>query len=244
MKSNHKYKTAWLIGSQGGIGSEVLELMRKKSGQLCLIDRQDMQQDLTSPEKYWMADFSCEAQVKQFAEEAVHAFGKPELMVICAGFVLSKKLEETSVDEINALFENNFKVVALALKYFYLHCSREKDDIKNIIVLGSNAGFESRPNQPIYAAMKSAINSLIKSQAAVWGKYNIKINGIAPGTVIVPRNEKNLREKFPQFPQDPNRPLGRLAYPKDLVSIFEFLMDENVLMTGQIFIADGGSNLV
>ena len=92
--------------------------------------------------------------------------------------------------------------------------------------------------------MKSAINSLVKSQATVWGKYNIKINVIAPGTVAVDRNIVSLKKQYPDFPIDDSRPLGKIAFPEDLHPAFKFLLEKNLLMTGQILLIDGGSSLV
>ena len=193
---------------------------------------------------FWKINCADDKQFRKFADESVKMFGAPDLMLITAGHVSSAELINTSPDELDKIYLNNFKLVSIALKLFFEKCLKENHISKNIIIVSSNAGLEPRPNQPVYAAMKSAINSLVKSQATVWGKYNIKINVIAPGTVAVDRNIVSLKKQYPDFPIDDSRPLGKIAFPEDLHPAFKFLLEKNLLMTGQILLIDGGSSLV
>lgn len=245
INNSEKYNNVWLFGCSGGIGQEILNLLKDYSVNIssCDIKKSNNQNDNNNI-KYWQVDCSDYSQLKKFAKESVNLFGPPELMIIAAGIVSSFKLEKTSSKEIDNIYSNNFKLVALSLKTFFESCSTNKDIVKNIVIIGSNASLEPRPNQPVYAALKSAINSLAQSQAVSWGKYNIKINILAPGTVIVNRNLVSLKNKYKDFPLDPSRPLGRIAFPSDLKSALNFLLDKNLLMTGQVLLIDGGSNLL
>ncbi len=241
---NELYECTWLIGSSGGIGNSIETLLGEYSKKICLCDIKTKATERSEKnKKFWQIDCSIEEELQEFAEEATQKFGNPELMIVAAGYVSNLSLSETSEAELDKIYLSNFKIVALALKSFFKFCSKEKRIHKNIIIINSNAAHEPRPRQPIYAAMKSAINSLVQSQAVNWGHYNIKLNMISPGTVAVPRNTKSLKNKFKQFPIDESRPLGRLAFPADLHNACRFLFEKKLLMTGQSLIIDGGSNL-
>jgi 3-oxoacyl-[acyl-carrier protein] reductase/7-alpha-hydroxysteroid dehydrogenase len=236
-----KYKNAWLLGSEGGIGSSFLPIVQELSENVCSCDVKPVGSEESG--NYTQVDCSNVDEITKFSNQAVDKYGNPELLVIAAGYVSSKDLDVTDEDEIDKIYMDNFKLVTLALKAFFEHCDKDVEIKKNIIIVSSNAGLEARPNQPVYAAMKSAINSLARSQAAAWGKYNIRINVIAPGTVAVPRNIESLKLKLPNFPFDQSRPLGKIAQPEDLHSIFSSLLDPNLLATGQIIVIDSGSSL-
>lgn len=244
MKSKMQYSSAWVIGSAGGIGEALLKNVVCCSNHVYACDVKKINfEQLPAGVDYYEVDCSNEKDFLSFANYAVSVHGAPDLLVVASGYVSSFPLTESTSDEIDKIYQNNFRLVALVMKIFFEKCSKDSTVPKNIIIVSSNAGFVPRPNQPIYAAMKSAINSLVKSQAVIWGAKNIKINAIAPGTVAVPRNLNSLKMKYSRFPLDPTRPLGRIAFPSDLNSVFRLLLEKELLMTGQVIVIDGGNSL-
>lgn len=242
-KESDSYSSAWLIGSSGGIGKHLRPMLRAKAHHLSMGDIAERATEKRPNEMISGFDASDEVQFSSFAKESTLRYGPPDLMVIAAGFVFSKSLSETSTKEMDDIYIRNFRLTALALKNFRDLCDARPEIQKTIVIITSNAGLESRPNQPVYAAMKSAIHSLVKSQSAAWGPLNIRINAIAPGTVIVERNLDQLRTTYADFPKDPNRPLGRLVTPEDICRASDTLLDKRLFCTGQIIAIDGGSTL-
>lgn len=238
------YSNAWLIGSSGGIGRELLRVIQKHSKNVVACDIQGVNNKKNQKTAYFKLDCSDKKQLDDFARVAINQYGSPDLLVIAAGVVISKSLEDSSEDEIDRIYRNNFKLVVLMLQKFFEACDQRNSVIKNIVIISSNAALEVRPNQPVYAAMKSAINNLAQTQAASWGINNVKINVIAPGTVVVNRNRNYLMQKYKNFPLDSSRPSGKILFPRDLFSALEFLLCKDLNTTGQILIVDGGSNLV
>jgi NAD(P)-dependent dehydrogenase (short-subunit alcohol dehydrogenase family) len=238
------YSNAWLVGSSGGIGRELLRVIQKHSKNVVAGDIRGVNNKKNQKTAYFKVDCSEKKQLDDFARVAINKYGSPDLLVIAAGEVISKSLEDSNEDELDRIYRNNFKLVVLMLQKFFEVCDRRNSVIKNIVIISSNAASEARPNQPIYAAMKSAINSLVQTQAVSWGINNIKINVIAPGTVVVNRNRDFLMQKYKNFPLDPSRPSGKILFPRNLFPALEFLLYKDLNTTGQILIIDGGSNLV
>lgn len=235
------YQNIWLVGGAGGIGQVVNDAMRPITERLIVFDRKPVD-DMNSP--FFCVDFSNVENSYNVCEEVAHKYGAPDSLIITAGEVVSKPFEDTNERDVMSLFNNNFLVVYNAIKLFLKHCDKSKSVHKSIVILSSNAGQVARTNQPIYAAIKAAINSLIRSLAKDFGsKYSIRINGIAPGTVIVDRNIEGLKKKFDSFPYDYNRPIPELMTPRQLVETFLWLQSKETPITGQIITIDGGSSL-
>jgi 3-oxoacyl-[acyl-carrier protein] reductase len=90
-----------------------------------------------------------------------------------------------------------------------------------------------------YAAAKSALRGLTEALAREVGRYNIKVNLVAPGLLdvglakILPRHR--VEEYLSQCP------LGRLGTVDEVAESMVFLVsDENSFMTGAKLVFDGG----
>tara|TARA_B100001778_G_C18557155_1_gene615936 strand:+ start:187 stop:1059 length:873 start_codon:yes stop_codon:yes gene_type:complete len=95
------------------------------------------------------------------------------------------------------------------------------------------------------AMSKSGIHAMTQSLAAEWGKYQIKVNGIAPGPFptkgawdrLNPSSDKDSMEAG-------NVPLGRVGEMKELQNLATFLMaDDCDYLTGQTIALDGAQYL-
>ena len=95
------------------------------------------------------------------------------------------------------------------------------------------------------AMSKSGINAMTQSLAAEWGKYGIKVNGIAPG----PFPTKGAWERLnPGNSEDDDMmstvPLGRVGQMSELQNLATFLMADGCdYLTGQTIAIDGAQYL-
>ena len=95
------------------------------------------------------------------------------------------------------------------------------------------------------AMSKSGINAMTQSLAAEWGKYGIKVNGIAPG----PFPTKGAWERLnPGNNEDDGMmstvPLGRVGQTSELQNLATFLMADGCdYLTGQTIAIDGAQYL-
>ena len=94
------------------------------------------------------------------------------------------------------------------------------------------------------AMSKSGIHAMTQSLAAEWGKYGIKINGIAPG----PFPTKGAWDRLNPGSNDDGMtntvPLGRVGEMEELQNLATFLMADGCdYLTGQTIGLDGGQYL-
>jgi len=116
----------------------------------------------------------------------------------------------------------------------------------NIVCISSICGLEVIPGAPTtYSTAKSALNTYIKSMSNFFGKYNVRINGIAPGNILFKNSawEKKLKKnnkKTINFLKK-NVPLQKFGEAKDIADLAAYLAsDKSKFITGSIFTIDGG----
>lgn len=94
-----------------------------------------------------------------------------------------------------------------------------------------------------YAPAKAGIINLTMVMAVELGKYNINVNCLAPGVVLVPRIRRLLLEQniLDIERVKENTPLGRLCEPEDIAKAAVFLVsDEASNITGVTLPIDAG----
>ncbi len=115
---------------------------------------------------------------------------------------------------------------------------RKAGKIINICSLQSEL---ARPTIAPYAASKGGVKMLTKAMAAEWAKYNIQVNGIAPGYFITDMTKPLAEdEKFDTWIKS-RTPAGRWGDVKELAGAAIFLASEaSSFINGQILFIDGG----
>jgi NAD(P)-dependent dehydrogenase (short-subunit alcohol dehydrogenase family) len=112
----------------------------------------------------------------------------------------------------------------------------------SIINISSNRGI--RPGVTgigPYAISKAAILMLTKVLASEWGRFNIRVNCIAPG-LIKTKFSKALWSD-PGYLEDTisHQPINRIGTPEDIIGAAIYLASEaSSYMTGETILIDGG----
>lgn len=95
---------------------------------------------------------------------------------------------------------------------------------------------------PAYSAAKAGLVSLTKSIAVQFGRFGIRCNGVAPGTVATPAWDRRL-ELDPHVLERTSQwyPLGRVGAPADVAESLMFLAsDAASWITGVVLPVEGG----
>ena len=93
--------------------------------------------------------------------------------------------------------------------------------------------------QANYVATKSGLIGLTKTLAREFGRYNIRVNAIAPGFVNTEMARAVPQEILDGMNQ--RTPLGRLAEPSEIASVYAWLAsDDATYVTGTCIQVDGG----
>jgi len=114
-----------------------------------------------------------------------------------------------------------------------------------IINMASEAGLMPYPKLAVYDITKAGVIMMTKIMARELGKYNIRVNAIAPGWVqtrfsrAMWENPEELKEVLD------HTVLGKLAQPEDIIGAALLLAsDASRHITGETIVIDGGYSLM
>jgi 2-keto-3-deoxy-L-fuconate dehydrogenase len=197
-------------------------------------------------------DVRSTAAVEALAQEVVKAFGPPDILVNCAGFVHHGTVLECSESDWDFSFDLNVKSMHRMLRAFLpAMVERKRGSIVNIASAVSS--IRAVPNRYVYGATKAAVIGLTKAVAADFIRQGIRANAICPGTIETPslngRVEalsKATGKPIEKVRQDfiGRQPIGRLGTAAEVAALALFLAsDEASYITGQTHLVDGGMAL-
>jgi NAD(P)-dependent dehydrogenase (short-subunit alcohol dehydrogenase family) len=135
------------------------------------------------------------------------------------------------------------RVLATNLKGCFLCTRRAARHMKErggaIINIGSGCNKWPYPNLVDYTASKGGIEMLTKVAAVELGRYRIRVNCVAPGSIEIERT-RGEREDYART-WAKLTPLGRIGTPSDVGKAVVFLAGEAAdFITGQTLWVDGG----
>ena len=142
-----------------------------------------------------------------------------------------------------ATVDGNLLATFLTLKSFLPGMKERRHGC--VITVGSAAGRRANGRSPIaYAAAKAGIALLTQEVAVQAGPFGVRVNCIAPETILTERNRELIPAGQQQALADWH-PLKRLGEPDDIASAAAFLAsDEAAWITGVILDVAGGAVLV
>jgi len=171
--------------------------------------------------------------------------GPIDILVANAGgsFTMPGAVEEISEEGWHASIDGNLTATFLTIKSFLPGMKERKAG--SIITISSSAGRKPHPNAPIpYSAAKAGIQILTQDVAAQAGPYGVRVNCIAPETILTERNQQRIPEERIQSLIDMH-PIKRLGTPEDVAHAAVFLAsDEARWITGVILDVAGGAVMV
>ncbi|MCT8990565.1 SDR family oxidoreductase [Chelativorans sp. SCAU2101] len=183
------------------------------------------------------------AEVEACTEAVIQKWGRIDILVNNAARAIGGVVDEIDEDSWNEVISNNLTSVWRFMRCVVPHMRRAgKGSIVNMSSVQSLKGFHG---WAAYAAAKGGINALTQQTALELAPAGIRVNAVAPGTIMTPLNEKVFREAAD--PDDLIRrwneahPLGRFGEADEVAEAVLFLASDRAsFITGDIVRVDGG----
>lgn len=170
-------------------------------------------------------------------------FGKLDILVNNAAVFLSKKIEDTSLEEWRWLMSINLDGVFLGTKYAI--GAMKKSGGGSIINISAAGGIVGTLDASAYGASKGAVRLFTKAAALECSKagynYNIRVNSVHPGIIETPMIEAKLKNKTARKIREGWHPIGHFGEPDDIAyGVLYLASDESKFTTGAELVIDGG----
>jgi 3-oxoacyl-[acyl-carrier protein] reductase len=245
-------KVALVTGSSRGIGAAIARLFAREGAKVVVHGRDTaalaaVQADIVRAGGRAIqiaADTTSFAEIEAMRRQTEQELGPIDILVANAGGSFTKPgpLEETSEEGWHTSLDNNLTAAFLTIKSILPGMKARKTG--NIITMSSAAARRPHPGSPIpYAAAKAGLIILTQDLAAQAGPFGIRVNCIAPETILTESNQQRIPEAQRQALVE-QHPIRRLGTPEDVAAAALFLASDNAgWITGIVVDVAGGSVL-
>jgi NAD(P)-dependent dehydrogenase (short-subunit alcohol dehydrogenase family) len=242
-------KIALITGAGSGIGKAAALLFASEGARVAAADVVEAAVEGTAREIRarggeaiaLRADVSKAEDVKNMVAATVERLGPPNVLYNNAGIEgpapFMAQMAEEDFDRIIAV---NLRGVFLGMKYTLPHMAKLGGG--SIINQSSVAGLIGVRGSTAYCASKAGVIALTRVAAVEYGRYNIRVNCICPGSIETPMMQR-IRKGEPPNPKAIQKisVLGRTGEPEEIAKVALFLAsDDSSYATGAPFIIDGG----
>jgi NAD(P)-dependent dehydrogenase (short-subunit alcohol dehydrogenase family) len=184
-------------------------------------------------------------EIEAFVGQVIERLDKIDILVNNAGMPSDGlALHEEPDDAWRKMIDTNLS----SMFYFGKRVARhmiERDEGGVIINLGSINSFvisniAPRYNVP-YCVAKAGVAQLTRGMAANWAPYNIRVNAIAPGTMLTAQTAAS--RKYPEIMERviANTPMKRYGEEPEIKGLVVYLASSaSSFMTGNVVVLDGG----
>jgi len=152
-------------------------------------------------------------------------------------------IEEISADDWRSSLDANLTSAFLTVKAFLPGMKQRGRG--TIITMSSAAARRAHPGSPVaYAAAKAGLELLTQDLAAQAGPYGIRVNCIAPETILTERNRRQIPADLQESLAE-SHPIRRLGTPEDVAAAALFLASDAAgWISGVVLDVAGGNVLV
>jgi len=240
-------KVAIITGADSGIGRAVAIAFAREGADLVLSFLPEEEDDARETER-WVKDAGRSAVLvagdigkKRYCERLVQTatgkFGHLDIVVNNAAF-------QRTYDDIANVpeeeFERTFRTNVFGTFFLSQAAAPVLPKGGSILNTCSIQAFEPSESLLAYSPTKAALVNMTKGMAKALAKKQIRVNGVAPGSVWTPLIPSTMsKDKVKEFGK--NTAFERPAQPAELAPIYVFLASRNATyVTAEIFGATGG----
>ena len=240
-------KRALITGSGRGIGFTLAKGLAEAGCAIVLndIDEDQLKHAVASLKKTGidshgvLFDVRDEVAINEKIAAIEKDIGAIDILINNAGIQIRGPLEDFDSDDWRRLIDINLTGAFLVAKAVVQGMKQRKaGKIINICSIQSEL---ARPTIAPYTASKGGIRNLTKGMATDWGKYNVQVNGIAPGYFKTEMTKALYEdEKFDSW-LCARVPANRWGDPSELVGAAIFLSSKaSDYVNGHLLFVDGG----
>ena len=183
------------------------------------------------------------ASSEAMAEAVAHvakAFGRLDGVINNAGSMIGRMLYEDMTDvQYDKVMDVNARSVLSTTQAAIVHLKKQGGFVINTTSISARTG--GTAGSGVYGSSKAFVGAVTKGMALEFGKFNIRVNAVAPGVIVTPFQDKfALPGQLDQVAG--SVPLMRTGTPDDCVGAYLFLASPMLsgYITGQTIDVNGG----
>jgi len=237
-------KSAIVTGGSGGIGGSIAKRLAKDGFSVVVnyagkpAPAQAVVADLKAAGAQGIAvqaDVANAEDVERLFKESMDAFGKPNVVVHCAGIMPLFLIASGDVAAFDKVIATNLRGTFLV----FAQAAQHVLDGGRIMAFSSSVLAKSFPTYGAYIASKAGVEGMVHVLANELRGRNITVNAVAPGyieTSMTATLDADLKQAMLK-----TIPLGRAGADMDVAHAVAFLASEEAgYITGHVLNVNGG----
>ncbi|HEY2290314.1 MAG TPA: 3-oxoacyl-ACP reductase FabG [Thermoanaerobaculia bacterium] len=239
-----KDKVVIVTGGAAGIGKATARRFSEAGARLAVWDVKEGPD--SGPGIFQQVNVTDAAAVEAATAEVFDRWGRIDVLVNNAGITRDaqlvkwkegQKTGEMSERDFDAVIDVNLKGVFLCSRAVAPRMIAGGGGV--ILNASSVVGLYGNFGQTNYAATKAGVISMTRTWARELGRYNIRVNAVAPGFIATDM-ALAIPEKVLQG-MIAHTPLGRMGKPEDIAEAYYWLASDAAgFITGTVLSVDGG----
>jgi 3-oxoacyl-[acyl-carrier protein] reductase len=248
-------RVAVITGSTKGNGRAMADLFSQQGAYVIVTGRNKNEAQATADElsrEYktkplgLKVDVSLPDEVKEMMDTTIDNYGRIDILVNNAGYPIKDELWDASFEKIDDEALRSVYDVDTAGTYRCCRAALPKMMEQRygvIINVSSTPAISGYIKGAPYTVAKAANLGITKHIAAEFGKFGIRCNAIAPGTIATQRNWERLTTSQ-RVDIVASIPLGRAGKPEEIAGVALMLAsDYTSFVNGQTIVVDGGETI-
>ncbi len=246
-----KDKVCIITGGAAGIGKATAEQFAAEGAKVVICDVNEEAGNalaalLGNDASFWKVNVVDRQEVQEWIDQVAERYGRIDVLINNAGITRDGQFIKYKEGEVvGQMSEEAFDaVIAVNLKGVF-NCTQAvipymiKQGGGAIVSASSVVGLYGNFGQTNYAATKFAVIGMTKTWARELGKYQIRVNAVAPALILT-----QIVQKMPEKVIDgmaASTPLKRLGTPEEIAKVYAWLAsDEASYIHGTVISVDGG----
>jgi 3-oxoacyl-[acyl-carrier protein] reductase len=241
-----KDRVVIVTGGAAGIGRATARRFAAAGARVAVWDVQEGTESIGTFQTFQKVDVTDPAAVEAAVAEVFERWGRIDVLVNNAGIVRDAQLVKWKDGrKTGEMSERDFDaVISVNLKGVFL-CTRAV--APRMIAGGGGAilnassvvGLYGNFGQTNYAATKAGVISMTRTWARELGRYNVRVNAVAPGFIATEMVEAMPERVLESMVS--HTPLGRMGKPEDIAEAYLWLASDAAgFITGTVLSVDGG----
>jgi NAD(P)-dependent dehydrogenase (short-subunit alcohol dehydrogenase family) len=249
-------QVAIVTGGARGLGRQMALALAEAGADVALCDQLEEEGQRTAAELaalshdsfFGKVNVTRVDQIEAFVGQVIERLGKIDILVNNAGMPSDGlALEEEPDDAWRHMIDTNLS----SMFYFGKRVARHMIDrgVGGVIINMASinalviSNIAPRHNVP-YCVAKAGVAQLTRGMAADWAPYGIRVNAIAPGTMLTAQTEAS--RQYPEIVEriTANTPMKRYGKEEEIKGLVVYLASPaSSFMTGSLVVMDGGTTI-
>jgi short-subunit dehydrogenase len=211
-----RQRTALLTGASSGIGRAAAAALATAGYRVVGTSRNASAGEVRDGIQMIACDVTSDASVAGAVATVHRELGRIDLLVNNAGIGITGAAEESSIEQIQALFQTNyFGVVRMTNAVLPIMREQRSGRILNV---GSGLGLIPAPYNAHYSATKHALEGYSESLDHEVREFGVRVTVIEPGTTRTQFESSTVPADIPLTAYDPSREKYRVAFERAMAA--------------------------